>query len=289
MIGKPEDLFGKVGGLRIRYWTAGKRGSSVLFIHGIGCSMEDWLENIQPLAKKHRVFAVDIPGHGYSDKPDAPYSIEYFADFIDDFLTFQNLDTVTLVGNSLGGGIALQCAHQFPQKINKIVLVSCAGFGKEVSIIFRLIGVPIIGPLLLRTGRKDRVLQERTVKFLSSLVYDIATINSDMLEPLIEARVQIAKLPGISKAVLTVMRRYSTIFGLRSRFIKHGMEVISSITFPVLIVWGENDPVFPVSHAYTGREKLKNAQVHVLQNCGHMAQIEHPDQFNDIVGDFLTD
>jgi pimeloyl-ACP methyl ester carboxylesterase len=67
------------------------------------------------------------------------------------------------------------------------------------------------------------------------------------------------------------------------------MEILTSITAPALIVWGDNDPVFPVSHAYTGREKLSNAEVHVLKNCGHMAQIEYPDQFNDIVGDFLAD
>jgi 4,5:9,10-diseco-3-hydroxy-5,9,17-trioxoandrosta-1(10),2-diene-4-oate hydrolase len=287
MIKKPEDLFGNIGSVHTRYWKVGEQGSSVLFIHGIVSSMEDWLQNIHPLAKKHRVFAVDIPGHGYTDKPDAPYTFEYFADFINDFLTFQNLDTVSLIGNSLGGGIALQFAHQFPQKINKIILVSSAGFGKDVSIIFRLIGVPIIGPLLIRTNPKEPVIRERLVKFLSSLVYNIETVNSDMLELLLEARVQIAKLPDISKAVLAVMKRYSTIFGLRSRFVKHGMEILSSITCPVLIVWGENDPVFPVSHAYTGREKLTNAQVHVLKNCGHMAQIEHPDQFNDIVSDFL--
>jgi len=155
MIKKPEDLFGNIGSVRTRYWKVGEQGSSVLFIHGIVSSMEDWLQNIHPLAKKHRIFAVDIPGHGYTDKPDAPYTFEYFADFINDFLTFQNLDTVSLVGNSLGGGIALQFAHQFPQKINKIILVSSAGFGKDVSIIFRLIGVPIIGPLLIRTNPKE--------------------------------------------------------------------------------------------------------------------------------------
>ncbi len=289
MIKKPEDLFGKVGSVRTRYWTIGKQGSSVVFIHGIGSSMEDWLQNIHPLAEKHRVYAVDIPGHGYTDKPNVLYSIEYYADFINDFITFQNLDTVTLVGNSLGGGIALQFAHQFPQKINKIVLVSSAGFGKNVSFIFRLIGVPIIGPLLIRSSRKDRVIRDRLVKFLSALVYNIETVNSNMLELLLEARTQIAKLPDIHKAMLAVMRRYSTIFGLKSRFVKHGMEILSSITSPVLIVWGENDPVFPVSNAYTGREKLLNAQLHVLKNCGHMAQIEYPDQFNDMVNNFLTD
>jgi pimeloyl-ACP methyl ester carboxylesterase len=104
----PQDRTIQVGDIHARYWAEGSQGSPVIMIHGLGGYVENWWPNILTLAQQHRVFAVDLPGFGRSDKPvDAPYDLNYFAQFIHNFMTGLGLSKASLVSHSMGGAIAL--------------------------------------------------------------------------------------------------------------------------------------------------------------------------------------
>jgi pimeloyl-ACP methyl ester carboxylesterase len=124
-----NDRFVEVDGLRVRYRSAGEYGPVLVLLHGIGRTLEDWSENMLALGESHRVFAPDFPGCGFSDKPVLPYTIPFLAGFVRDFLRVLNLERVTLVGNSMGGGISLEFSAQFPGLLEGLVLVAPAGMG----------------------------------------------------------------------------------------------------------------------------------------------------------------
>lgn len=113
----PQDRYIKVGNINTRYWQAGDKGSNVVLVHGLGGFCENWMYNIEPLAKQHRVYAFDLVGFGRSDKTPLVKDIYQFVQFISDFMDAKKIDKASLIGNSFGGGLILQFAVQFPQKI----------------------------------------------------------------------------------------------------------------------------------------------------------------------------
>ncbi len=132
LVQTPQDRYVQVGQINTRYWTEGDKGTTVILLHGIGSSVETWTYNISVLAQHHRVYAVDLVGAGRSDKPPATYSLTYLAQFVLGFMDAMSIECASLVGNSLGGGVALQFALNFPQKVEKLVLVNSLGLGKEI-------------------------------------------------------------------------------------------------------------------------------------------------------------
>ena len=129
----PEDQYIEVAGINTRFWSMGDEGSSVILIHGIGCYIEMWENNINVLSQNHRVYAIDLAGFGYSNKPAVPYSFPYFTQFVVDFMKTLNIERASLIGNSMGGGISLQIAIQFPDKVDKLVLVDSAGSRQGIN------------------------------------------------------------------------------------------------------------------------------------------------------------
>ena len=122
-----QDQYVQVGRINTRFRALGNGGSDVILIHGLGGYLEHWTENIEPLADHHRVYALDLVGFGRSDKPEAAYSMPFFARFVRDFMDGQGIERATLAGNSLGGSIALQFAIDFPERVEKLVLDFLAG------------------------------------------------------------------------------------------------------------------------------------------------------------------
>jgi pimeloyl-ACP methyl ester carboxylesterase len=142
-----EDHFISIDGSTTRYWQAGDRGSPVLLLHGIACSVLEWERNIAALATRHRVFAVDLLGFGLTDKPSgADYSISRLAQFALSFLAAHKLPRTHLAGNSLGGSIALECARIAPERVASQVLVDPAGVDRKGTLLeFRLATIPQLG------------------------------------------------------------------------------------------------------------------------------------------------
>ena len=275
----PQDRYVKVGNINTRFWTAGNKGTTVVLVHGLGGFIENWVHNVTALAQSHRVYAMDLLGFGRSDKTPLIHDMYDLVRFINDFMETQKIDKASLVGNSLGGGLVLLFALQYPQKVEKLVLVDNAGMGKGVILDFKLCSLPLLGELLIRPSRKTTAGLWKKIVYNSSLV----------TEKLIKDSYALAALPGASKALLAALRSGINLCGQRSKLTQALMEKLGSIAAPTLIIWGKQDRIIPVAHAQVAVNKILGAKLQIIDRCGHMAQLEHPEKFNKLVLDFLAE
>jgi 4,5:9,10-diseco-3-hydroxy-5,9,17-trioxoandrosta-1(10),2-diene-4-oate hydrolase len=273
----PQDKYIKIGDINTRYWAEGDKGSNVILIHGLGASADIWMHNISAIAERYRVYAPDLVGFGRSGKPKVKYSPSYMSAFIDDFMTALNIEIACLIGLSLGGGMALQYQLQFPEKVEKLVLVDSAGLGREMPLAMRLATVPVMGELMLSPSRAGIAF------VLKQLVYDPAVITNDLIDLYFELNFS----QGASKTILSVLRTCSTMRGARPEVLDPVMNNLDNIKIPTLIVWGRDDRLFPVGHACFAREKIRDSYLYILERCGHMPNFERPEEFNSMVLNFL--
>ena len=263
-------------GVDIHYVQAGE-GPVVLLLHGVGTSVVTWCRNIQPLADAgFTVLALDLPGHGDSDKPrHLTYDPAAGASLVGQFLTALNVDRASLVGNSAGGLVAVLFTLDHPQKINRLVLVAPGGLGRQVSWFLRLISVPIVGeviyqPWLLRLMGVSRRLFYRPTLFPTEVLTEIDRVRA---------------LPGSTRATLCSVRSSVNYRGLRKQMLV--LHRLQQLTAPLLTIWGENDRMIPVSHAGSVRERVAQGIVRTMPQCGHWPQMEKADEFNVLVTRFL--
>jgi pimeloyl-ACP methyl ester carboxylesterase len=275
----PQDRYIKAGNINTRYWQAGEKGSAVILVHGLGGFVENWMYNVDALAKAHRVYAMDLVGFGRSDKTPLVKNIYALAQFISDFMDTLHIDKATLVGNSLGGGLILQFALQFPQKVDKLVLVDNVGMDRDVIIDFRLCSIPYLGEFLIRPSLKG------TEKLWKKIVDNPALVTPE----LVKLSYELAALPNATKSLLSVLRAGINLFGQRTELTKVLMKELGKITAPTLIFWGKQDRIIPVAHAQIAVSKIPGTQLHVFDECGHMPMFEYPEKFNKIVLDFLAE
>lgn len=275
---KPQDQYVKVGDVNTRFWAVGDKGTAVILIHGLGGSVENWVLNMDLLAQHHRVYAVDLVGFGRSDKPKSRLKISQEVQFIKDFMDVQHIDRVNLVGNSAGSLMALHLTIQFPSSVAKLVLVDSAALGREVNFSFRLAAIPIIGELLTRPSRKGVARLWRQIIYDSTLVTD----------KLVEETYQLASLPGAQRCLLSALRAGINFLGQRTDMIHPIVDNLAKIGVPTLIIWGQQDRIIPVTHAHVAAERMPNAKLHIFDYCGHMPQMEHSKEFNELVIEFLA-
>jgi pimeloyl-ACP methyl ester carboxylesterase len=273
----PEDQYVKAGAINTRYWVAGNQENCIILIHGLGASAEIWLHNIAALAKDHTVFVPDLPGFGRSEQPPPSFYPSDYAVFIDNFMEALNIQKASLIGQSLGGGIALQYALQFSQKVEKLVLVDCAGFGKDVRWTLKLMSLPGIGELVTYPTRLGVAL------FFKFAVREPAVITKEF----IDIYYTLFNQPGFQTFLLKITRMLVDIHGVKEEALVPVINNLHKINQPTLIVWGANDRVFPLQQAYAGREKISNAILHIMEHCGHIPNLEKPEEFNSTVLEFL--
>lgn len=247
----------------------------MLLIHGLGASHAIWRLNVPSLASLGTVYAPDLPGHGDSARPRVPYTLDFGVRFTTAFMDSVGLPRAILVGNSLGGLLALATAARHPDRVAALALASPAGLGRELARAMRWASVPVIGPLLaameMRFGPG----------LLPSLVY-----RPETLDPEIAAEIhRMASAPGVRGVVLSALRHGVALGGLRPSLVQ--MEGFRRLSCPVLLVWGEDDRIIPVAHAYRAREARPDTLVYVLPECGHLPQIEKTAEFNQRVSHFL--
>ena len=267
-----------VGSIQARYWELGE-GAPVLLIHGLGASVETWQNTLPALAGAHHVYAVDLVGFGYSDKPDAEYTVDYLVDFIRGFMDVAGLEQVALIGHSLGGALVLQLAIRHPDRVTKLVLVDSAGLSREVGLGLRLASLPLVGELLLRPS------PGKTRQALKPFFHD-PTLLTDAF---VDLNYDLITQPGAQAAYLATVRNLASVFGAR-RHINEGVVArLEEIRVPTLVIWGAQDAIVPVTHADIARDRVANAQLHILPECGHMPMMERPEEFNRLVSWFLAD
>jgi 4,5:9,10-diseco-3-hydroxy-5,9,17-trioxoandrosta-1(10),2-diene-4-oate hydrolase len=274
----PKDQYVNVKGVNTRYWTAGDKGPVLLLIHGFGLSVEIWQHNIEPLAKFYKVYAIDLVGFGRTEKHEGPYTPSFMVDFINDALTAMNLEKVTLIGLSMGGGLSILYTLRFPHKVDKLVLVDSAGLGKEVIFSMRLTALPFLGELITKPSRK-----------MAYLFFKPTVLNPNQIKgQFTDTYYGLFSLPGAQIALLKVLRSMCTIFGTKKDVLNETMTNLHRITSPTLIIWGRQDAIIPLKQAYYAKEKISNSKLHVIEQCGHMPNFEKPDEFNQVVLDFLS-
>ena len=270
-----ESHFVDVDGIKFHYVVAGE-GPPLLLLHGLGASVITWRDNMGPLSQHFRVYAVDLPGHGDSDKPDIDYSLETVAYYLGRLLDVMGLERCSIVGNSVSGPLAIKLGRDIPDRIHKLVLVDSASLGRELSLYIRLVSIPFLGSIL----ESSRV--GGTKYMLKGVFYDEKFVVPDLLDELHRSR----SMPGAKEAVIRPIRLGVNLLGVRKEFILDGQ--MKQLEAPLLIVWGANDVIFPVAHAYNALREAPHAQLKVFPECGHWPHMEKSEEFNQLVVEFLS-
>jgi pimeloyl-ACP methyl ester carboxylesterase len=255
-----ETKYMKVGGLDVLYYTAG-HGEPLVVIHGGGCDARTWLDNIAVLADKYTVYAPDLPGYGGSQPMEGHYYVPELAQFIEDFTRQLGLEKFYLVGHSLGGGIALNFALLFPEKIRKLVLISSLCLGREVAFWLRLFTIPTMVKLL--------------GKLLTAVTRDVKRVMA-YLNP---ASLIMEMTPAAVMIGGSVTTWHSQTLVLEKR--------LPEVKMPTLLVWGGRDPVVPVMQAYRASKVIPDCRIEVFKKRGHNVHREALQEFSAILERFL--
>src|SRR3954469_23012784 len=262
-----------VHGYRRVYRIAGS-GSPLLLVHGIGDSSATWRSVIPRLARRHLVLAPDLLGHGQSAKPRADYSVAAYANGMRDLLGVLGIDRVTLVGHSLGGGVAMQFAYQFPERTERLVLVASGGAGRDVSPLLRAATLP--GAELGLAGLQlpgAHLAASVAIRLLGKVDRGLALDAVDLrrvVEALPDARSRAAFIRTL-RAVVDWRGQVVTM--LDRCYLARGM--------PTLLVWGSRDSVLPVGHGFQAHAAMPGSRLEVFQGAGHFPFRTEPRRFVD--------
>lgn len=270
-----------VRGARIRVHTSGDPAHPpVLLLHGIGRSLADWEPQHARFADDHRVISVDMPGFGLSQRLPERVTLRSLAEGV--LATLDALDQqrpVHVMGNSLGGAVAMQISTLAPDRVATLTLVNSAGFGKEVTIVLRLLAVPGLGRRLL--GGADRAAMRRSEQ---ALFFD----GSFVTEARLDHAVAVAQQPDSAVVFLEAAQALGTFRGVSAGWRSDLLAEVSRRPRPTLIVWGDRDLILPPHHLRAARAALPHAQSHVFADAGHMPQIEREAEFAELAQGFLA-
>jgi pimeloyl-ACP methyl ester carboxylesterase len=267
------------GGARMHYVARGPCTGSgdeptLVLIHGLMSSAAEWARNIDALAQTHRVFAIDLVGFGFSTRiTERCYSLRYFAQSVLEFLDAQGIARASLVGHSLGGGIALQIAHDAPERVDRMVLIAP---GVYVFDLVRLVH------LVLRVPFIPRALACRV---LSNPQMHASSLRNALGDPsrldrgAVTARERAARVKGTVDALLAMAC---------SPHASDPLEGLNGVTAPTLILWGDRDYILPLQHGERLLRELPDARLMVLKGAGHVANEEFPESVNRLILEFMT-
>lgn len=277
---RDADLrFRTVHGYRRAFRVAGS-GPAVVLIHGIGDSSTTWEPIIPALARRHLVIAPDLLGHGHSDKPRADYSVAAYANGVRDLLGVLGVQRATLIGHSLGGGVAMQFAYQFPDRTERLVLVNSGGAGIEVNPLLRAMTLPgaslLLGALRLPTMRTQVGIAVEALRVLrTSLGADAA----DWLRIVDALPDETSRAAFIRTLRAVVDWRGQVVTMLDRCYLTRGM--------PTLLVWGARDAVLPVTHGRRAHAAMPGSRLEVFPDAGHFPFHTDPARFVGLLEDFL--
>ena len=268
-------------GQELSYADSGS-GPVVLFIHGILGSQRQWSHLLDRIDDDHRVVAPDLFGHGDSAKPTGDYSLSSHAATLRDLLDHLGIERVTLVGHSLGGGIAMQFYYLFPERVDRLVLVSSGGLGREVNLVLRSATLP----------GAEQVL---------SVVASAPVL--DKVEALGRGAQKVGWKPGAD--IGAIWRGFTSLGDRESRraflattraVIDFGGQSISAHDHladvappPTLIVWGSKDRMIPAWHAISAQKAVPGSRVELFEGAGHFPHLDDPDRFARVLQDFMAE
>ena len=262
------------------YRMAGS-GPALLLVHGIGDSSVSWEPVMDRLAESFTVVAPDLLGHGDSAKPRADYSVAAYANGMRDLLDVLDLDRVTVVGHSLGGGVAAQFAYQYPERCERMVLVATGGVAREVNPLLRLGSLPFAELALLPLQLPPVQMAGRTLlRTLGTIGTDIGR-DAEALVRLFDALPDSAARGAFSRTLRSVVDWRGQVVTMRDR-------AYLSAEVPVLLVWGARDAVIPVEHAELAALALPGARLEIFDDAGHFPHHHDPERFVGLVDEFVA-
>jgi pimeloyl-ACP methyl ester carboxylesterase len=232
------------------------------------------------LAENHTVIAPDLLGHGRSAKPQGDYSLGAYASGIRDLLVALEIPRATVVGHSLGGGIAMQFAYQFPERVGRMVLVDSGGIGREVNPILRAAALPgaeLVLPLMF-----SPTLHDGAVKIRGLLAKIGLQPNADV-EGVSEGFASLTEADA-RRAFLNTVRSVIDVNGQR---VSAEDRLYLAGDVPSMIIWGENDRIIPPEHAHRAKEMLPDSRLEIFADAGHFPFNDHPDHFVNVMREFI--
>jgi len=275
-----EMKYMELHGDRIAYQDVGTGDEAVLLIHGMAGSSETWRAVIPQLSRKYRVVAPDLLGHGQSAKPRGDYSLGAFAVWLRDLLDELGISRATIIGQSLGGGVAMQFVYQHPDYCRRLILISSGGLGPDVGWTLRLLSapgaeliLPVIAPRpILTAGNKLRSW------------FGAAGIRSP----------RGAEMWSAYSSLSDAETRQAFLRTLRS-VVDHRGQAVSALNrlhmashLPIMAIWGDQDRIIPVDHAYAAQTARPDSRLEVLEGVGHFPHVERPSEVVDLIEDFIN-
>lgn len=254
----------------------------LLLVHGIGDSSATWLDVLPLLAQTHTAIAPDLLGHGASDKPKADYSLGGFANGMRDLLVLLGVERVTVVGHSLGGGVALQFTYQYPSRVERLVLVASGGLGAEVHPLLRAAALPGAS---YGIGLSVRSPVRVPLLAVAALAARVGLADSADVE---EIAVIWKGLQDRSTRA-AFLRTLRSVIDLRGQSVTSRDRLYLTEAIPTLLVWGDRDRVLPVEHAHGAVRALPGSRLEVLPRAGHLPHRSSPVRFASVVRAFLQD
>ena len=269
-----------IHGRDVTYSSDGE-GPVLLLIHGMAGTCESWREVIEPLARESTVIAPDFPGHGGSAPGGGDYSIGALAAGLRDLLLALGHDRATLVGHSLGGGVAMQFAYQYPEMVERLALVSSGGLGPEVTPILRAAALPGADLFIAATAGPAAQIGSVIGRGLGAIGL---RPDTDVAEV---ARGYASLSDADRRAAFLASVR--GVIGTGGQLIDAADRLYLADGLPVLIVWGSRDPIIPVRHAEDAHRAIPGSRLEILDDVGHVPQLEAPGRFLVALEAFLRD
>lgn len=270
-----------IHGHRVAVRTAGT-GPVLLLIHGMAGSSETWQHVLPVLAQRFTVVAPDLLGHGESGKPRrGEYSLGAHANFLRDLLNVLGHDRATFIGQSLGGGVAMQAAYQFPERCERLVLVSSGGLGLEVNLILRALTMPgaeYLFPALCFPALRD------TGNWIASRLHALGVRAAPAVEEMWRSYASLADA-DTRKAFFRTLHAVVDPTG-QSVCAVDRLYLTSQV--PTLIIWGGKDPIIPVSHAEDAHCAMPGSRLMIFDGVGHFPHCEDPERFVETVEAFIA-
>jgi len=255
-----------------RAYRMGGSGPAILLLHGIGDSSAGWVPLMPALARRFTVIAPDLLGHGESAKPRADYSVAAYANGMRDLLEVLGIDRVTVVGHSLGGGVAAQLAYQYPERVERMVLVASGGVARDVSPVLRMAAVPFAELTL-------PLLQNRPYKLVvRALVELLRVVGHDLGRDSVEVMRVIEGMPdGPARSAFT--RTLRSVVDWRGQLVTMLDRSYLAESMPTLLVWGAHDGIIPVTHAHLAHQAMPGSRLEIYPEAGHFPHHTDPIRF----------
>jgi pimeloyl-ACP methyl ester carboxylesterase len=270
-------------GHRVAYRIGGEDPAGtrpvLLLIHGMAGSSVTWREVMPALSRRYTVIAPDLPGHGESDKPRQDYSLGAHANALRDLMLALGIDRATVVGQSLGGGVAMQLAYQHPRHCERLVLVSSGGLGKEVSWILRALSFPgleYVMPVLFPSFVRD------TGNAISRGLHRLGLRAPRLAE---EWRSYVSLTDSETRDAF--VRTLRAVVGVGGQAVSAHDRLYLSSQLPTLIVWGERDGIIPVAHAHAAHQAMPASELVIFEESGHFPHLEEPARFIEALTGFM--